>query len=66
MREEFARTVEDVLARRIRMLFMDARAARESAETVAKVMAKELSKDDAWVARQTEDFQKLAGGYILE
>lgn len=66
VRGEFARTVEDVLARRVRMLFMDARAARESAETVAKVMAKELSKDDAWVAAQTQDFQRLADGYILD
>ena len=43
-RFEMARTVEDVLARRTRALFLDARAAMEAAPAVAKVLAKELGE----------------------
>ena len=41
-RNEMARTVEDVLARRTRALFLDARAAMEAAPAVARLLAKEL------------------------
>ena len=42
VRHEYARTVEDVLARRSRLLFLDARAAARAAPGVAAVMADEL------------------------
>jgi len=45
VRHEFARTVEDVLARRSRLLFLDAAAAAGVARDVATVMAEELSVD---------------------
>lgn len=41
VRFEFARTLEDVLARRNRLLFLDAQAAAQSLEAVATVMASE-------------------------
>jgi glycerol-3-phosphate dehydrogenase len=41
-RHEFARTVEDVLARRSRLLFLDARLASTLAEPVAAILAEEL------------------------
>jgi glycerol-3-phosphate dehydrogenase len=41
VRHEFARTVEDVLARRNRLLFLDAKAAADSVDAVADVMASE-------------------------
>jgi glycerol-3-phosphate dehydrogenase len=41
VRHEFARTVEDVLARRNRLLFLDAQAAADSLDAVADVMASE-------------------------
>lgn len=62
---EFARTVEDVLARRVRLLFLDARAAMESAFLVAKIIAKELDKDDDWIKLQEAQFMILAKNYIL-
>ena len=40
-----ARTVEDILARRVRTLFLDARATLEIIPMVAKILAKELDKD---------------------
>ncbi len=44
VRNEMARTVEDFLARRTRVLFLDAKASIEMAPTVAKLMAKELKE----------------------
>jgi glycerol-3-phosphate dehydrogenase len=65
-REEMARTVDDVLARRTRSLFFDARAAMEIAPRVARLMAAELSRDEGWVQKQVEEFLKIARGYVLE
>lgn len=65
VREEMALTVEDVLARRVRLLFLDARVAVEAAPKVAEVMAAELGQDKAWIAQQVKDFTDLAGHYIL-
>lgn len=65
VREEMAQKVEDVLSRRVRLLFLDARAAIDVAEKTATIMAKELGKDDAWIKTQTEEFISLAKGYLL-
>jgi glycerol-3-phosphate dehydrogenase len=62
-REEMARSVEDVLARRSRCLLLDARAAQEVAPTVARLMAAELGRDAAWEAQQTAAFARLAAAY---
>jgi glycerol-3-phosphate dehydrogenase len=48
IRYEMARTIDDVLARRVRLLFLDARAAIASCEKVARLLAKELDHDEAW------------------
>lgn len=64
-RHEMARTVEDVLARRVRALFLDANAAIEMAPEVALLMAQELNKDKQWVALQIAEFDELAKGYLL-
>ncbi|HJS51764.1 MAG TPA: FAD-dependent oxidoreductase, partial [Pyrinomonadaceae bacterium] len=63
VRNEMARTVEDILARRTRMLFLDAKAAIELAPKVAELMAKELDKDDVWVADQIKSFRATAENY---
>ena len=64
-REEMAQTVEDVLARRVRALFMDARAAIDMAPRVASIMAREMGKDKKWENEQVEEFTRLAKNYIL-
>lgn len=66
VRKEMARTVEDVLARRLRVLFLDARTAMEMAPAVAKLMAPELGKEEGWQYEQINIFTKLAGNYLLE
>ncbi|MDR3007767.1 MAG: glycerol-3-phosphate dehydrogenase/oxidase [Sphingobacterium sp.] len=65
-RNELARTVEDVLSRRVRMLFLDAKAAIEAAPEVARLLAQELDKDENWQNHQIENFQKVAKNYILK
>jgi glycerol-3-phosphate dehydrogenase len=63
-REEMARTVEDILARRTRALLLDARASIEAAPTVARLLATELQWDAAWETRQIEEYTALARGYV--
>ncbi len=65
VRHEMARTVEDVLARRLRMLFLDAHAALEAAPRVARLMAAELQKDESWINTQIDNFTRLANRYML-
>lgn len=65
VREEMARTVEDVLARRTRALLLDARASAEAAPEVARLMATELGRDAEWEQGQVADFRSLARGYWL-
>jgi glycerol-3-phosphate dehydrogenase len=59
-RHEMARTVEDVLARRTRALFLDSRAAMETAPVVARLLAAELGRDAEWQQKQVTDFCALA------
>ena len=49
VREEMARTVEDVLSRRTRGLLLDAKESICIAPLVAKTMAQEMNKDEAWM-----------------
>ncbi|MDL2265043.1 FAD-dependent oxidoreductase, partial [Parabacteroides sp. OttesenSCG-928-G21] len=66
IRNEMPCTVEDVLARRLRILFMDARAAISMAPAVAKWLAEERGKDRLWAEEQVTAFNHLASNYILE
>ena len=66
VREEMARTVEDVLARRVRLLFLDAHEAVRVAPRVARVLARELGKDEAWQKHQIVAFGEVAKKFILE
>ena len=65
VRFEMARTVDDVLARRTRWLFLDAQAALQMAPAVAELMAAELNRDRSWQSRQVEDFAAMAQHYLV-
>lgn len=65
-RYEMARTVEDILARRLRILFLNARVAIEIAPEVARIVAGELGRDYAWQQQQISDFSRLARAYLPE
>ena len=58
VRHEYARTVEDVLARRWRALFLDARHAGEMGARVAQIVQEETGLDP-----QLEPFEQLARQY---
>jgi len=66
VRKEMARTVEDVLARRTRALFLDARESLRIAREVAEIMAKELNQDENWMINQIEHFKEVAANYYFE
>lgn len=61
---EMARGVEDVLARRSRMLFLNAGAAIEVAPRVAQLLAQQLGRDQAWIDNQVDSFRELAETYL--
>ncbi|WP_238785031.1 glycerol-3-phosphate dehydrogenase/oxidase [Blattabacterium cuenoti] len=63
VRYEMARTIEDVLARRLRLLFLNARKAICIAPKIAALMAKELSRDEKWEKSQISAFKELAMRY---
>jgi glycerol-3-phosphate dehydrogenase len=65
VRHEMARTLDDVLSRRVRALPVNARAAVEAAPDVASVMAAELGRDAAWAAEQVEQFAAIALNYLV-
>ena len=62
-RYELARTIEDVLARRTRALFLNAGAAEAMAPAVAQLMATELGWDEARQSAEVTAFLALAAGY---
>jgi glycerol-3-phosphate dehydrogenase len=64
VRHEMARTVDDVLARRTRVLSIDAHAAVRMAPAVARVMAAELGRDEDWQRAQVADFTAIAQNYL--
>lgn len=65
IQNEMAVTVEDILARRTRLLLLDADAAIAAAPAVAKAMAQLLNKDAQWIAQQVNAFTELAHNYKL-
>ncbi|MCO5116983.1 MAG: glycerol-3-phosphate dehydrogenase/oxidase [Burkholderiaceae bacterium] len=60
-RHEYARTVEDVLARRCRLLFLDAAQAARAAPAVAAVLQDELGREPAQAS-----FEWLAAAYAQQ
>jgi glycerol-3-phosphate dehydrogenase len=65
-RYEMSRTVEDVLARRIRLLSLDVCAAVAAAPAVAEILARELGRDAHWRDEQVREFREMAAGYALQ
>ncbi len=66
IRHELCMTVEDLLARRTRILLLDAHAAIEAAPMVAKIMAAEMGKNESWIQYQIDEFNLVAKNYLPE
>ncbi len=65
VREEMAMTVEDVLARRSRALFLNAETTLALAPKVAKIIAEEAGHNQDWIDQQIKEFNALAQNYLL-
>ncbi len=65
VRQEMARTLHDVLARRTRMLLLDARASIEAAPTIAAILARELHRGERWAQEQVCEYERRASGYLV-
>ncbi|PWN68235.1 glycerol-3-phosphate dehydrogenase/oxidase [Chryseobacterium phosphatilyticum] len=65
VRNEMAVIIEDILARRVRLLFLDARAAIDCAHNVARIIAEENGYSEEWAQKQEDEFIALAKGYLL-
>ncbi|CAN5368133.1 glycerol-3-phosphate dehydrogenase/oxidase [soil metagenome] len=66
VRGEMAQTVEDVLARRTRALFLNAKVAIEIGPEIAKIMAAESGKGEVWIEKQILEFNKTAESYLIK
>ncbi|MGC6422356.1 MAG: glycerol-3-phosphate dehydrogenase/oxidase [Flavobacteriaceae bacterium] len=62
---EMAMTLEDMLARRSRCLFLDARETLRIAPKVAELMREFLQTSPLWVKTQLKSFTNLSSNYIL-
>ncbi len=63
-RNEMPVNVEDVLARRTRALFLDAKASMDIAPEVARLMAAEFGFDESWQEKQLHNYNKLIMNYL--
>ena len=66
VRQEMAQRLEDVMARRPRSLLLDAQRSMAAANLAATIMAKELGRDQNWVATELDAYRELAMGYMAE
>ena len=66
IKNEDAKTVEDFLARRTRLLFLDARASLECTNIVAEIFKQELNLDEEWKQEQVIRYTKHAQLYLLK
>lgn len=64
-RNEMVNKLEDMLSRRLRALFLDAKISQSIAKDVAVLMGKELFWTDEKIKSEVENFKSLANNYIL-
>ncbi len=65
VRQEMAHSLEDVLGRRTRALFLNAQAALRMAPRAAELMARELGRDQQWLDEQLRSFGETARNYLV-
>jgi glycerol-3-phosphate dehydrogenase len=66
VKNEMAVTVDDMLSRRTRILLLDAAEAIRITPQVAHVMAIALNKNEDWINGQIEEFNLIAGNYLIK
>ena len=65
IRNEMAMTLEDIMARRTRSLFLDARESLRIAPKVLEIMAREMKKNTNWIKKENAKFEKVARNYVV-
>ena len=65
LREEMAITLEDILARRTRCLFLDSSETEKIAEEVVMIMAYEMKKNNTWINQELKTFKSLVKNYKI-
>jgi glycerol-3-phosphate dehydrogenase len=65
IQKEMAIHLEDVLARRIRCLFLDAKETQKIAPSVAEIMANYLNKDEFWIKDELSSTNKIIKNYTI-
>ena len=65
MRYEMAMRLEDVIARRVRALFLDARETQRLLPEIAQIMAEELHKDADWIKNEIKHTEQILKTYLL-
>lgn len=62
---EMAQTLEDILARRLRLLFLDAKVSIDISPIIAQILAFYLEKDDSWIEAEILSYKKIAQKYCI-
>ena len=65
LREEMAISLEDILARRTRCLFLDSSETEKIAEEVVMIMADEMKKNNIWINQELKTFKSLVKNYKI-
>ncbi len=65
IRAEYARTIEDVLARRTRSILLDAKASLAVAPRIAEILAEELGYSVEVMNKQLEEYKVLVKNYTV-
>lgn len=65
VRNEMARTLDDVMSRRFRLTFLNVQLALSVASRVADIMARELGEDEAWKDAQIKEYSKVAKHFMI-
>ena len=65
IKEEMAISLEDILARRTRCLFLDAYETEKIAPKVAEIMANILNENQTWIDRELKKFKSIIKNYQL-
>ena len=60
-----AMTLEDVMARRTRSLFLDAKESLRIAPVVVEIMGQEMKKNTNWIKNEIVNFEKVARNYVV-
>lgn len=66
IKNEMVVNLEDLMARRTRMIFLDAEEAINIAPNVVKLMAEVLNKNLLWQKKQLDEFLKVAQNYRIQ